>query len=147
MPELRLSGDRRPKLFERQRAVGQCLSDDITKALPVRWRQAVVALPAGELPLPTGCAQRKVDATVLGRHQVGGAAEREGLDDPAVGQRASDLARPGLLTSGTDGELGAGIGLGRDRAETTHDLFDRFGADRVQQLSSHAPCEGLRPVE
>ena len=140
-------GDRRPKLFKRQRAVGKCLSDHFTKARPVRWRQAVVALPAREFPHSTGCPQGKVGAAVLRRHQVRGASKRERLDDPPVLQGASDLARPGSLTSGTDGELGGGIELSLDGAQPAHDRFDRCGTDRFEQLLPHPPGEGLGPAD
>jgi hypothetical protein len=78
---------------------------------------------------------------------VGGAAKRERLDDPPVGQGAGDLARPGPITSGTDGELGRGIELRLDGAQATDDAFDRFGADGVEQLLPHTPRESLGPVE
>jgi hypothetical protein len=40
---------------------------------------------------------------------VGGAAKRERLDDPALGQGASDLTRLGAFAPGADGELGCGV--------------------------------------
>ncbi len=61
----------------------------------MHWRQAVEALPAGQLQHPIGGPQRKVRAAVLGRQQVDGAAKRERLDDLPLGQSVSDLARDG----------------------------------------------------
>ena len=63
---------------------------------------------------------------------MGGAAEREHLDDPALGQGARDLAGPGPLPPGPDGELGRGVGLRRHRAQPAYDPGDRLGADRVE---------------
>jgi len=63
---------------------------------------------------------------------VGGAAKRERLDDPALGQSASDPARPGTFAPGADGKLGRGVELGRDGAHAAHDACDGFGADRVE---------------
>ena len=75
MSEPRFSGDRPREPFQRQRAVVQCPTDHLVQARPVRWRQAVVALPARKLPHPTGCPQRQIDTTVLGRQQMGRTAE------------------------------------------------------------------------
>jgi len=88
MPEPGPGGDRRAEFVPGHRPVGKHVSDNLPKEWPVGWRQAVEALPAGELPHPTGGPQRKVRATVLGRHQVGGAAKRERLNDPRAGRLA-----------------------------------------------------------
>jgi len=43
---------------------------------------------------------------------MSGAAKRIRLDDLALSQGASDLARLGLCAPGTDSRLGCGVGLG-----------------------------------
>jgi hypothetical protein len=78
---------------------------------------------------------------------VRGAAKCERLDDPALGQSTSDLARPGPCASDANGEFGRGIGLGWDGTEAADDAGDRFGANRIEQLPAHAPGKGLRPAE
>jgi hypothetical protein len=67
------------------------------------------------------------------------------LDDPSLGQGTSDLAHLGPFASGTDGELSGGLELGLHSAQSTNDAFDRFGADRVEQLLPHSPREGPGP--
>ena len=78
---------------------------------------------------------------------MGGAAERERLDDPACGQGTTDLALAGPFPPGSDGKLSRGIELGRDGAQAAHDAYDGLGAHRVKQLPPHTPCEGLRPIQ
>ena len=145
--EPRRCRDRGDELLEGQGPVGERLADHLAEGGPVGRRQAVVALPAGELPLATGHAQGEVDAAVLGRHQVGGAAEREGRDQPAVGERLGDLARLGPLAPCANRQLGCGIELGRDGAQPAHDALDGFRPDRVEQLAAQAPGKRLRPVD
>src|SRR5215203_6454927 len=82
MPELGPNGDRRPKFIPGHRPAGKRLSGSLPKQWPVRRCQAIEGLPTGQLAHPTGCPQGEVGATFLGGHQVGGAAERERLDDP-----------------------------------------------------------------
>ena len=147
MPEPGPGGDRGSQLVAGHRPVGERLSDSLAEEWPVRWRQAVVTLPAGELPHPAGGPQGKVRATVLRGQQVGGATKREGLDDPAFGQGTSDLARPGPFAPGADGKLGRRIELGLDRAEAAHNACDRFGSDRVEQLLPHTPRKSAGPAE
>jgi hypothetical protein len=78
---------------------------------------------------------------------MGSATKRERLDDPARSKRASNLAWSEPFAPGTDGELGRGVELGRHGAQTAHDARDRFGADRIEQLPPHTPCEGPTPGE
>jgi hypothetical protein len=59
----------------------------------------------------------------------------------------NNLARPGPFAPGADGEFSRGVRMGRHGPQAAHDAFHRFGADRVEQLLPHTPCEGLRPAE
>ena len=67
--------------------------------------------------------------------------------DAALVERARDVtgARPGR--AGTDGELQGLLGLGGEGSEPAYDGLDRAGADRVEELAAHPPCEGPGPAQ
>ena len=147
MPEPRPCRDRSTQLVPGDRPAGERVPDRLAQRGPVGRGQVVVALPAGQLPHPAGRSEREVGAAVLGRQQVGGAAERERLDDPALGQGARDLAGPGSLPPGADRQLGRGVGLRRHRAQPADDPGHGLGADRVEQVPTHAPGQRLGPAD
>ena len=147
MPEPGPGRDGGSQLVAGHRPVGERLSDSLAKERPVGRRQAVVLCQLGSSHIRLAARKARYAPPSCGRHQVGGAAKRKRLDDPAVGQGTSDLARPGPFAPGADGELGRGIELGRDGAEAAHDACDRFGADRVEQLLPHTPRKGAGPAE
>jgi len=140
-------GDRYAALGPGSRAVGERLTGCLPEGGPISWLQPVEALPAGKLPHSARRPQGQIDAALLGRHQVSRAAERERLDDAPLGECIGDLARPGSLSSGADGQVGSGIELCLDGTEATHDAFHRGGTDRVEQLLPQTPCEASRPVK
>ncbi len=147
MPEPGPGGDRRPELLRGERSIGERLSGGNPEKLPVPGRHAVEALPAGQLPHPTGRHQGQVGAPVLGGQQMDGAAHHPRLDEVPLGQRPGYLARLRPLSSEADRQLGRRGDLGLDGAQAAHDAGDGFGADRIEKVLPHAPGEGLRPTE
>jgi hypothetical protein len=77
---------------------------------------------------------------------VSRAAERERLDDPALGECIGDLARPGTLSSDADREVGSGIELCLDGTQATHHAFLPTRYRWVEQLLPQTPREAPRPV-
>ena len=80
--------NRRPQLPARQRLVGDGFSDGLAERRPVGRREPVGLLPARKLPLAAGRAEGQVDAAILRRDEMRGAAERVGLEDLAGLERA-----------------------------------------------------------
>jgi hypothetical protein len=136
VPELRPSGDRRPKLFPRQRSIGERLSD--CGAQGGHRMAGGCSSSAARSSTFDLLLQSQVSATVLRGHQMRGAAKRERLDDPSRGQGTSDIAHPGPFASGTDGELGGGLELGLHSTKSANDAST--GRRRpVNQLLPHSP--------
>jgi hypothetical protein len=129
----------RAKLGDSERALGQGLAHRLAEPRPLGGRQLVVLLPAGQLPLPAGTPDCQVRTAVLGREVVHAAAERERLDDLAVGKGPGQLAFPGGLHSDADSELGQQLVHGQHGAQPPDYLAHRLAAHRSEQMPGRPP--------
>ena len=145
MPQPAPCDDRGHQLVPRERRAVERLADGVSKYVPQLRRHTEIALPARPLPHSARGHQREERSALLGCDEMQGAPHRPGLDEPALGQGAADLAVARRLAPDTDGELGGRRHLRLHTAETADHTGDGRPTDRVQQLAVHAPRERLPP--
>jgi hypothetical protein len=147
MTQSRFGKDRRGKLVPGQGPAGQRLAHHRAKDGPVLWRHPDPALPTGPLPRSPKGQDREEGSAVFGGEQVERAAHRPGLDQPAFRQLTVDVIAPRPFLADTDRQLGGRWDLGLNSAQAADDLDDGPPADRVQQLTLHAPRKRLLPAD
>ena len=74
-----------------------------------------------------------------------GAPKGEGLDDSALIDRPAQLAGRGISLPDPDGQLGAQVRLGLDRAEAPDDVDRRTRAGRIEKMLPEPPPQGTVP--
>ena len=145
VPVAAAPAERGDELRTGERPLGERPPHVLPEPRPVRRRQPVEALPAGQLPHPARGAHREVRARVLRRHQVGRAPERVDLDHVPCRQRPRRVTHSPVGTSGADRQLRRRLRPGGHRPQPPDHVRDRPGADRVEQVPSQPPRQRPRP--